>query len=448
MCAGIGKYMREKFQTTQLKWKVFTFLLLFCALLLFVFWFFQTILLKDTYKMIRKKEMDKAITLVREQINSPDLQTLFQSLEDEKEIIITPASEFKFQIKQKGDGRDKMKQETLTKTEVFVLADGSEVSYTFHAMITPVQATVSTLQVQLYFILGIMVILAIFLALLIAGWVSKPMEEINKSAKQLAKGQYDTRFYAKGFLEIKELSDTLNTAAEELSKVEGLRRELLANISHDLRTPLSLIYSYAEMMHDFPEEITKEQTQTIMDETKRLTTLVQDVFEISKLETGTEELNITEFSLTMQLSDTLMRMKELLSKEGYLFCFEFEEFVTVKADEVKIAQVFYNLLINAVHYSGTKKRIVVRQKKETDRVTIEVIDTGEGIAKENLPLIWDRYYKVDKTHKRAVTGTGLGLSIVKKIMELHQGEYGVFSEEGKGSTFYFSLKIEEPAPVC
>ena len=111
------------------------------------------------------------------------------------------------------------------------------------------------------------------------------------------------------------------------------------------------------------------------------------------------------------------------------------------ADKVKITQAFYNLLINAINYTGKDKSIKVRQTISDGSVRIEVTDTGEGIPEENLPYIWDRYYKVDKTHKRAVTGTGLGLSIVKKVIELHGGEYGVQSQVGMGSTFWFSLKM-------
>ena len=116
--------------------------------------------------------------------------------------------------------------------------------------------------------------------------------------------------------------------------------------------------------------------------------------------------------------------------------------VQVKADEYKIYQVIYNLINNAINYTGKDKTVWVRQKISGDKVRIEVTDSGDGIAKEALPYVWDRYYKVDKTHKRAVMGTGLGLSIVKNILELHHAGYGVVSEPGCGSTFWFELKIE------
>ncbi|MEG0308485.1 MAG: HAMP domain-containing sensor histidine kinase [Clostridium sp.] len=427
----------------KLKWKIFAFLLGFSALLLVILWFFQTVLLTDMYKIIRKGQIEKAITLVGENINSPNLQTVLNNLEADKEIIVKQMQEFTPPQRPWQDDRGRPQPETITKTKAFTLQDDSTVSLTFFAMVTPVDATVSTLQMQLYIITGIMLILSTVIAMIIAKKVSKPIENINKSAKLLAAGRYDTNFYGQGFLEIKELSDTLNTASSELSKVECLRRELMANISHDLRTPLALIYSYAEMMHDFPTEITPEQTQIIMDETNRLASLVNDVLDVSRLETGTMELSCQPYNLTKSIAITLDRMVELVKKDGYSISFEHTEDLYVTADEVKITQAFYNLLINALHYSGDNKKITVRQNNFDGWVKIQVIDNGEGIDSENLPYIWDRYYKVDKKHKRAIIGTGLGLSIVKKIIDLHGGNYGVESQVGSGSTFWFTIKLNK-----
>ncbi|HBG13437.1 MAG TPA: hypothetical protein DDX68_20505 [Clostridium sp.] len=306
-------------------------------------------------------------------------------------------------------------------------------------MISPVNATISTIKVQLYYVTGIMFVLSIILAFAIAKTVSKPIEKLNKSAKILATGNYDIHFSGKGYREIHELSDTLNHSASELSKVERLRRELMANISHDLRTPLALIYSHAEMMHDFPDEITSEQTQTIMDETQRLSSLVNDILDVSRLETGTMQLNAAAYNITESIDKTVGRIADLVKKENYSLVFERDEEVFVNADEVKITQAIYNLLTNAIHYSTNDLTIIIRQKVTDKVVRIEVEDHGEGIGKDNLPYIWDRYYKIDKRHKRAITGTGLGLSIVKKIVELHHGDYGVDSQVGKGSVFWFQI---------
>lgn len=434
--------LKSKVYKLKLKWRIFGFLLGFCALLLVILWLFQMVFLNDMYKFIRKYEINKAISLVEKNINSSDLQSIFDKLSEENEIFVMPTNGFAppKNIKQGNRGHSRM--EAITQTKKFTLRNGETVSLTFYALITPVNATIETLKYQLYFITGFMVILSVLIAVIIAKRISKPIEDINSSAKALAGGDYDTKFSGCGFLEIKELSDTLNIASKELSTVEGLRRELMANISHDLRTPLSLIYSYAEIMHDFPDEITAEQTQIIMDEAKRLTSLVNDVFDISKLESGVMQLNLSSYNLTESIRRTTDRIAELVKKDGYLLHFDYDKMIFVRADEVKITQVFYNLLINAINYSGDNKCIAIRQSIENGFVKIEVCDHGKGIESENLPYIWERYYKVDKTHKRAITGTGLGLSIVKKVIDLHGGKYGVFSKIGKGSTFWFSLKID------
>ncbi len=427
----------------KLQWRIFGFLLGFCALLLATLWIFQTVFLSDMYKFIRKVEIDKAITLVEKNINSTKLEDVLDELELTKEIIVRPTQGFIPPSRPVPDKRIRRQTETITKVQEFILKDGSKISLTFHAMVTPVDATVSTLQMQLFIITGIMVLLATLLAIIISKHISKPIEQINQSAKVLAMGNYEPQFNGRGFLEIKELSNTLNTAAVELSKVERLRRELMANISHDLRTPLAFIYSYAEMMHDFPQEVTAEQSQIIMDEAKRLTYLVNDMLDISSLETGITKLNKVNYNLTQSLRNTINRVRELVKNDGYHIDLESTEDVCILADEVKLTQAFYNLLFNAITYSGDDKTVIVRQSLKGNKVRIEVIDHGEGISQSDLPYIWERYYKVDKNHKRPKMGTGIGLSIVRKIIDLHKGEYGVESEVGKGSTFWFQLDYNE-----
>lgn len=426
----------------KLQWKIFAFLLGFCFLLIAILWLFQTVFLSDMYKFTRKIEINKVMKLVEEEINNPNLEVILREIELTKEIIVRPTQDFVSPVPV-SPGRDKPKEpETIKKTREYTLKNGTKISLTFYAIVTPVDATVSTLRIQLLIITAIILILAILFAVIISKRISKPIETINQGAKGLAKGNYDIEFQGKGFLEIKELSNTLNTAAVELSKVERFRRELMANISHDLRTPLALIYSYAEMMHDFPQEVTPEQSQIIMDETKRLTSLVNDMLDISNIELGKEKLNKARYNLTESLEKTINRIGELIRNDGYQYEFIKSEEVYITADEVKITQAFYNLLLNAITHCGPDKIVVVKQTITGNAVKIKVIDQGDGIAKEDLPYIWDRYYKVDRKHKRPIMGAGLGLSIVKKIIEMHEGSYGVESREGEGSEFWFQLNLK------
>jgi signal transduction histidine kinase len=332
--------------------------------------------------------------------------------------------------------------QALSYVKLAEMPGGEQCAVIIRAVITPVDATVATLQVQLIVVSVVMLLLSVLLAIGMAKRFSRPIEEITKSAETLAKGNYDTRFTGKGFYEIVALADTLNTAAVELGRVEGFRRDLLANVSHDLRTPLALIYSYAEMINDFPEETTPEQMRVIMNETKRLTTLVNDVLDLSKLQSDMGELHAAQYNLTENIRMNAERVGKLLESEGFEIDFHYDGDVFVPADETKIDRVFYNLLINAANYSGNCRKITVTQTENAaeNRVRITVSDGGEGIAAEDLPYIWERYYKNGKKHKRAVTGSGLGLSIVKKIIEMHGGSYGVTSAFGKGSEFWFELK--------
>lgn len=153
--------------------------------------------------------------------------------------------------------------------------------------------------------------------------------------------------------------------------------------------------------------------------------------------------NAEVYNLTQSIQSVFERYNKLKEQDGYTIEFEFDREAQVEADEYKIFQVIYNLINNAINYTGKNKTVWVRQKVIGEKVRIEVTDSGEGIAPEALPYVWERYYKVDKTHKRAVMGTGLGLSIVKNILELHNADYGVESEVGQGSTFWFELEIQK-----
>ena len=309
--------------------------------------------------------------------------------------------------------------------------------------ITPVDSTVETLKVQLICLTAAMILLAVAMSFFIARSISRPITAINDSAKQLGSGNYGISFEEKGAREVRELSQTLNFAAEELSKVEALRRDLLANVSHDLRTPLTMIKGYSEVMRDLPGENTPENVQIIIDETERLTELVNDLLDLSRLESGVAALDKTHFDLTQSIHAMLTRYDKLAD---YSFPFIEQGSAYVVADELRISQVVYNLVNNAIAYTGEDKTVTLHQTFSNGTVRISVTDTGDGIPPEKLKDIWERYYKVDKEHRRARVGTGLGLSIVRNILEMHGGSYGVISKLGEGSTFWFELPLASAPP--
>ena len=320
------------------------------------------------------------------------------------------------------------------------LGDGSSCYIIVDSVITPVDATVRTLVVMLLYISVFTLIFATILAFIIAKRIANPIISMNKNAKRLAKGDYTVKFESRGYAEIEELNDTMNYAAKELSKADELKMELIANVSHDLRTPLTMIIGYSEVMRDIPGENSPENVQVIIDEATRLSSLVNDLLDISRLQAGTSKISREEYNITDSVRSIISRFDKLKENEGYDINFEDCEDVYVNADEKRIAQVIYNLIINAINYTGEDKRVTVRELKTDTHVRIEVTDNGEGIAKEDLPYIWDRYYRVDKTHKRAHMGTGLGLSIVKTVLESHGAVYGGDSTPDVGSTFWFELE--------
>ena len=416
----MGRLLRR----VTLKWKIFVYLLGFCAILLVILWLFQTVLLDSFYRSVKVMEIKNGAGLLAANIESGSLTSYVSTVSQNGAVSVDivseagddlavssemnnifrrmpPEEKLRLLSSAASNGGDYTLYDTAqndphpgnvpnrmpfggrpTQSIVYVrlirLSSGVTEAVLLGAQISPVNATVTTLRYQLYIITAVLIALSILLALLIARRVSKPLVEITKGAKKLAAGDYGVTFGGKGFREIGELSETLNTAARELSKVEGQRRELMANISHDLRTPLALIYSYAEVLHDFPDEITPDKTQVIMDETRRLSSLVGDILDLTRLESGASDLNRAPFSLTRSLEETTNRVAELVRRDGYSIAFSGGSDVYVEADEKKITQVFYNLLLNAIHYTGPDKTIDIRQTVSGGTVRIEVSDTGEG----------------------------------------------------------------------
>jgi signal transduction histidine kinase len=202
-----------------------------------------------------------------------------------------------------------------------------------------------------------------------------------------------------------------------------------------------MIKGYSEVMRDIPGENTPENVQVIIDETTRLSALVDDILDLSRIRAGARPVEYERIDLTEALNETLLRYDALVRHKGYRIELKSDRDVWVYGDRGMLLQVLYNLINNAINYTGDDHLVTVTQSVTEDTVRISVTDTGEGIDGDQIPLIWDRYYKVDKTHKRAMIGTGLGLSIVKGILELHEASYGVESVKGQGSTFWFALPI-------
>lgn len=322
-----------------------------------------------------------------------------------------------------------------------VSASGEGVLIVLDNAVEPVMATTEILRVELAAISVFMLIFSVVLSFLISDYIAQPIEKVNKQAKMLAEAKYEAQDSAVNYREIVELSDTLSHAADELAKVEKMQRELVANISHDLRTPLTMIIGYGEVMRDIESENTPENMQVLLDEARRLSSLVDDLLELSKIQSGTQKANMAVFDFAEEAENIVNRYQNLREHEGFVFSYEKDSPAYIHADKAMIGRVVCNLLNNAVHYSGDSREIAVRCKLSGDNVLFEVRDYGIGIAEEELPHIWERYYRAETNHRRTVRGSGLGLSIVREILDLHGARYGVGSRLGEGTLFWFSLPI-------
>lgn len=307
--------------------------------------------------------------------------------------------------------------------------------------IEPIGAATKVLSNQLIYITFILIILSFIISLYISKKLTKPITEITNKAKELGKGNYNVVFSQSEYEELNNLSNSLNYSANELKKTDLLRKELIANVSHDIKTPLTVIKAYSEMIKDLSGDIKEkrdEHLSVIINQADLLTKLTDDMMDLSRLETGTAKLNIETYDVIAQVNSVINSFKCF---EEYKFILNVENNLNewkIKADKIKINQVLYNLISNAVNYVGKDNTVYVNILRNNDATRIEVKDNGKGI--ENVSLVFDRYYKSNDKYRKSGYGTGLGLSIVKNILELHKINYGVESKVGIGTTFWFEIK--------
>jgi len=310
-----------------------------------------------------------------------------------------------------------------------------------NATLEDVNSTTSILTGQLIYITLIVILIAVVVSVYLSKMLNKPIVQITKEAKKLSKGNMSLNLEKSNIYEIDELSKALEYANKEINKTEELRRDLLANVSHDLKTPLTMIKAYAEMTRDFGNDIekNKENLNIIIDETDRLTILVNDILNLSKLESNYDSFERVEFDLVNLIKDIVKKYNIIKETENYIFDLRLPKKALVYGDVNKIGQVIYNLINNAINYTGEDLRVIVEVIEKKKTYLVNIIDTGKGIKKEEQNIIWNKYYKNEKNHKRSKIGTGVGLSIVKNILEKHNFIYGVKSKINNGTTFYFEI---------
>ena len=331
-----------------------------------------------------------------------------------------------------------------TKSLIYARKYSDDITIFVNASLEPLDNTIKILSNQLIIVSIIVIILSLIIGYFISKRISKPIEKMNEKAKKLANGNYDFSFdNNSNIYEIDELANTLNYAKKELAETDELRRDLLANVSHDLKTPLTMIKGYAEMIRDLNSDNVEKRNanlNVIIEESERLNILVNDLLTLSKIQANKDMIEKEKFDLIELINNIIKRYSIYKDTEGYIFEVNTPDKVMINADKKKIEQVIYNLINNAINYTGDDNKVIINVLVDKN-IRVEIKDTGKGIKKEDLPHIWDKYYHSKKKHKRNVIGTGIGLSIVKTILESHNFKYGVESKRNKGTTFYFEIDI-------
>lgn len=307
-----------------------------------------------------------------------------------------------------------------------------------------VGSTARIIRIQLIWVTLLSIIIAFVLALFMSKSFSKPVSQLNEKAHKLGEKDNDAEF-SEGFCtELDELNKTLDTTSEKLKKNREFQNELLANVSHDLRTPLTMIKGYAEMIRDISREDEKqcaEDVAVIVEETDRLTALVNEILEYSELQMSDSEAVMNDVDLSETVASVADSFDKLYSKDGYVFERNITDDIHIKGNISRLKRAIYNLLDNAVRHAGEDKWVGISLRTDNDKAIIEISDHGSGIAPEELEHIWDRYYTKRQRSGKGVSG--LGLAIVKQIVSQHNGVCKADSEVGAGSVFSIELSINK-----
>ena len=458
-------------KSSRLKNKVWLYFTFFSICILAGLWLFQVIFLNTYYEYQKTSELNKIALKVQKSYGTDEFELLLDELAFKNGVCIEIVSNNVIYSSNPSRGcisglyQNQSYKKTFidsnlskkvyrvvnnrfkNKTLVYALKLDKDFYVFINSSLQPLDSTINILASQLVYVTFIVLALSFLIAYFVSKKLTEPIVKLKNAANKMSKGDYDVVFNTNSdIIELDELASTLNDACDELSKTDELRRELLANVSHDLKTPLTMIKAYAEMVRDLTYKDKKkreENLNTIIEETERLNILVNDILELSKIQSEVSELKIELFDLHDMIKQIIGKFKYLEETKDYKFIYENDQEIFVNADKHKIEQVIYNLIGNAVNYVGKDKIVKINLTIKENSILVEIIDHGKGIDKEELNLIWDKYYKVDKTYKRNIIGTGLGLSIVKNILIKHNFIYGVNSDKGKGSTFYFEIPYKK-----
>ncbi|MBQ0079435.1 MAG: HAMP domain-containing histidine kinase [Eubacterium sp.] len=473
--------MKHKLDLKSLIFKTWAYFVLFTLVLVIIIWSLQVLFLNNFYESMKIRQTNTAIealTTAHAEKRSPQFMERVEDLANDNDLYVylinndgkTMAFQPYDEVSGAGHYYDQI--ETLDKylaksdkksvmlrikgidntKEVLSYASylqrQGRISYSVYLFspLWPVNSTMRILTFQMIYVTLIALLFAGLLSLYLSRRITRPIRLIARSAERLGAGEYGIVFKGGHYTEINNLADTLTQTSIELEKSAASQKDLVANVSHDLKTPLTMIKSYAEMIRDLSGDnpVKREQhLQVIIDETDRLNSLVNDLLTVSKMQSNKIELDIHEFNLT-KAAQSIVNTFAIREEDGYHVNFSCPSEFYVSGDEDRIKQVISNLIGNAIKFCGEDRTVNVSLKRRGfNKVFFSVEDNGVGIAEDELEHVWERYYKASSNMVRTTEGSGLGLSICKEILVLHKAEYGVDSTLGKGTMFWFELNLTQ-----
>lgn len=475
--------MKLKLDSQSIKFKTWLYFILFTAFLMIVLWFLQVLFLNNFYEVMKVEQTNNVVKEIKDSYktssnsdflkkvekisNSNDIYIYVASF-DGKTIYFRPSGDNtssqyyseqintinqrlfstqndSAQLRIKGQDASKV---TLAYGNILSADDKNPLLVYVFSPLWPVSSTIQILTHQLVYVTFISLILACLISFYLSVRITRPIRKISNSAERLASGEYGIVFKGGHYTEINNLADTLTRASIALEKSNTMQKDLIANVSHDLRTPLTMIKSYAEMIKDISGDNPvkrEEHLNVIIEETDRLNSLVGDLLTISRIQSGKLTLERNDFNITEAARSIINTYKIMEEEDDYKFRLNSPASFIVNGDEDKIKQVISNLVTNAIKFCGDDKTIILTIKKRGKMILCRIEDHGAGIAPSELSHVWERYYKSSSNMVRSAEGTGLGLSIVKEILTLHKVDFGVDSTVGKGTTFWFELPFVKVA---
>ncbi len=313
-----------------------------------------------------------------------------------------------------------------------------------HVDMSSVNASIRKVYLEVL-LTGLVAILAAVLAVYyLTTHITRPITDMNKTVQKYTKGEFDVRVPVSGTDEVAQLADSFNTMADEVNGLENARRNFVANVSHELRSPLTSMRGFLEAMRDgtIPPAERDKYLDVVINETKRMTSMVNDLLDLARIESGKSVLHPEVFDINELLRRTLITFETRIGEKTLDVGVDFaEELCYVEADPTQIAQVLRNLIDNAIKFSPEKGMLRLCTRVDKQLVYVRVQDYGRGIPKEDLPHIFERFYKAEKAHTpSSQSGTGLGLAIVQRIVAQHGQTIRVESDPQNGTVFEFTLK--------